>query len=82
MNDSVFAHIIHVDGLDLEAHYRYVDGHMKNNLLILDALTLVGDKRNIIDLMSGGVIDLVYMLLDGLTSGQLRERLAPTGVQY
>ena len=82
MNDYVFAYIIHVDGLDLEAHYRYINGYMKDNLLILDALTLVGDKRNIIDLMSSGVIDLVYMLLDGLTAGQLRERLAPTGVQY
>ena len=82
MNDSVFAYIIHVDGLDLEVHYRYINGHMKDNLLIVDALTLVGDKRNIIDLMSGGVIDLVYMLLDGLTVAQLRGRLAPTGVQY
>ena len=82
MNDSVFAYIIHVDGLDLEAHYRYVDSYMKDNLLILDALTLLDDKRNLLDHMAGGVIDLVYMLLDGLTVEQLRGRLAPAGVQY
>ena len=82
MNDYVYAYTIHVDGLDLEAHYRYVDSYMKDNLLILDALTLLDDKRNLLDHMAGGVIDLVYMLLDGLTEGQLHERLAPTGVQY
>jgi hypothetical protein len=82
MDDSQYAQIIDVDGLDLEVHFRYLNAYRGDCMLIVDALTLVGDKRNIIDHISGGVLDLAYAKLEEMPPHKLMAREAPTGVEY